>query len=362
MKALKIGDLLAKVPIVQGGMGVGISLSGLASAVANAGGVGVISAAGLGVIYKELASTFDEACILGLKEELRKARQKTKGIIGVNIMVALTNFADLVKTSIEEKADVIFSGAGLPLNLPSFLNSDSTTKLVPIVSSARALKVICRRWLGEYNYLPDAVVVEGPKAGGHLGYSHEQLDDENFSLEKSVPEVVAAVKELEQQHGKEIPVIAGGGIYSGEDIYDIMALGADAAQMGTRFVTTEECDASERFKQCYIDAKQEDIEIIQSPVGMPGRALHNNFLQKVKEGLKQPKACPFNCIKTCDISKSPYCIMLALYNAYRGKMENGYAFCGSNAWRCDKIISVNELMESLKAEYEAKAQLMAANA
>ena len=362
MKALKIGDLLAKVPIVQGGMGVGISLSGLASAVANAGGVGVISAAGLGVIYKELASTFDEACILGLKEELRKARQKTKGIIGVNIMVALTNFADLVKTSIEEKADVIFSGAGLPLNLPSFLNSDSTTKLVPIVSSARALKVICRRWLGEYNYLPDAVVVEGPKAGGHLGYSHEQLDDENFSLEKSVPEVVAAVKELEQQHGKEIPVIAGGGIYSGEDIYDIMALGADAAQMGTRFVTTEECDASERFKQCYIDAKQEDIEIIQSPVGMPGRALHNNFLQKVKEGLKQPKACPFNCIKTCDISKSPYCIMLALYNAYRGKMENGYAFCGSNAWRCDKIISVNELMESLKAEYKAKAQLMVANA
>ena len=362
MKALKIGDLVAKVPIVQGGMGVGISLSGLASAVANAGGVGVISAAGLGVIYKELASTFNEACILGLKEELRKARQKTKGIIGVNIMVALTNFADLAKTAIEEKADVIFSGAGLPLNLPSLLNSDSTTKLVPIVSSARALKVICRRWLGEYNYLPDAVVVEGPKAGGHLGYSHEQLDDENFSLEKTVPEVVAAVKELEQQHGKQIPVIAGGGIYSGEDIYNIMALGADAAQMGTRFVATEECDASETFKQCYIDAKQEDIEIIQSPVGMPGRALHNNFLQKVKEGLKQPKACPFNCIKTCDISKSPYCIMLALYNAYRGKMENGYAFCGSNAWRCDKIISVNELMDSLKAEYNAKAELVAANA
>ena len=362
MKALKIGDLIAKVPIVQGGMGVGISLSGLASAVANAGGVGVISAAGLGVIYKELASTFDEACILGLKEELRKARQKTQGIIGVNIMVALTNFADLVKTAIEEKADVIFAGAGLPLNLPSFLSSDSTTKLVPIVSSARALKVICRRWLGEYNYLPDAVVVEGPKAGGHLGYSHEQLDDENYTLEKTVPEVVAAVKELEQQHGKQIPVIAGGGIYSGEDIYNIMALGADAAQMGTRFVVTEECDASETFKQCYIDAKQEDIEIIQSPVGMPGRALHNNFLQKVKEGLKQPKACPFNCIKTCDIAKSPYCIMLALYNAYRGKMENGYAFCGSNAWRCDKIVSVNELIESLKAEYKVKAETGAANA
>ena len=354
MKALKIGDLTAKVPIVQGGMGVGISLSGLASAVANAGGVGVISAAGLGVIYRELASTFNEASIIGLREELRKAHQKTKGIIGVNVMVALTNFADIVKTAIEEKADIIFSGAGLPLNLPSFLKSDSTTKLAPIVSSARALKVICRRWLGEYGYLPDAVVVEGPKAGGHLGYSHEQIDDENFSLEKTVPEVVAAVKELEQQHGKQIPVIAGGGVYTGEDIYNILSLGADAVQMGTRFVTTDECDADEAFKQSYIDAKKEDIEIIQSPVGMPGRAVHNGFLQKVKEGLKQPKTCPFNCIKTCDINNSPYCIMLALYNAYRGKMENGYAFCGSNAWRCDKIVSVKELMNTLINEFNAK--------
>ena len=354
MKALKIGDLTAKVPIVQGGMGVGISLSGLASAVANAGGVGVISAAGLGVIYRELASTFNEASIIGLREELRKARQKTKGIIGVNVMVALTNFADIVKTAIEEKADIIFSGAGLPLNLPSFLKSDSITKLAPIVSSARALKVICRRWLGEYGYLPDAVVVEGPKAGGHLGYSHEQIDDENFSLEKTVPEVVAAVKELEQQHGKQIPVIAGGGVYTGEDIYNILSLGADAVQMGTRFVTTDECDADEAFKQSYIDAKKEDIEIIQSPVGMPGRAVHNGFLQKVKVGLKQPKACPFNCIKTCDINNSPYCIMLALYNAYRGKMENGYAFCGSNAWRCDKIVSVKELMNTLINEFNTK--------
>ena len=199
MKELKIGNLLAKVPIVQGGMGVGISLSGLASAVANAGGVGVISSAGLGLIYNHLSKNLNEASILGLKEELRKAREKTRGIVGVNIMVALTNFADLVKTAIAEKADIIFAGAGLPLNLPSFLKSDSTTKLAPIVSSARALKVICRRWLGEYGYLPDAVVVEGPKAGGHLGYSHEQIDDKNFSLEKTVPEVVAAVKELEQQ-------------------------------------------------------------------------------------------------------------------------------------------------------------------
>ena len=354
MKTLKIGDLLARVPIVQGGMGVGISLSGLASAVANAGGVGVISTAGLGVIYNEFSKNFNEASIHGLREELRKAREATKGIVGVNIMVALTNFADMVRTSIEEKADIIFSGAGLPLNLPSFLKEGSKTKLVPIVSSARALKVICRRWIGEWGYVPDAVVVEGPKAGGHLGYSNEQLQDPAYSLEAVVPEVVVAAREIGEQHGRYIPVIAGGGIFTGEDIHNIMALGADAVQMGTRFVATEECDASPLFKQSYIDAQREDIEIIQSPVGMPGRAVHNSFLEKVKQGLKQPKSCPFNCIKTCDVTHSPYCIMLALYNAFKGKMENGYAFAGENAWRCDKILSVKELISSLKAEFEAK--------
>ena len=354
MKELKIGNLVAKVPIVQGGMGVGISLSGLASAVANAGGVGVISAAGLGLIYNDISKNFNDACIHGLKQELRKAREATKGIIGVNIMVALSNFADMVRTSIEEKADIIFAGAGLPLNLPSFLKPNSVTKLVPIVSSARALKLICRRWIGEYGYTPDAVVVEGPKAGGHLGYSHEQINDNNFSLESIVPEVVAAAREIGEQQGKFIPVIAGGGIYTGEDIYNITSLGADGVQMGTRFVTTDECDASDEFKQSYINARKEDIEIIQSPVGMPGRAIHNNFLQKVKEGLKQPKACPFNCIKTCDVTHSPYCIMLALYNAYKGKMENGYAFCGSNAWRTDKIVSVKKLIATLKVEFNTK--------
>ena len=354
MKELKIGDLIAKIPIVQGGMGVGVSLSGLASAVANAGGVGVISAAGLGVIYNNFSKDFNKACIHGLKQELKKAREATKGIIGVNIMVALSNFADMVRTSIEEKADIIFAGAGLPLNLPSFLKPDSVTKLVPIVSSARALKVICRRWIGEYGYTPDAVVVEGPKAGGHLGYSHEQISDNDYSLESIVPEVITAAREIGEQQGKYIPVIAGGGIYTGEDIYNITSLGADGVQMGTRFVTTEECDASEAFKQSYIDARKDDIEIIQSPVGMPGRAIHNSFLEKVKQGLKRPKTCPFNCIKTCDVTHSPYCIMLALYNAFRGKMENGYAFCGSNAWRSDKIISVKELINSLKQEFSNK--------
>lgn len=354
MKALKIGDLLARVPIVQGGMGVGISLSGLASAVANAGGVGVISSAGLGVIYKEYSKDFKQASIHGLREELRKARQMTQGIIGVNIMVALTNFADMVRTSIEEKADIIFSGAGLPLNLPSFLKEGSTTKLAPIVSSARALKLIARRWIGEYGYVPDAVVIEGPKAGGHLGYSNEQITNPDFALETTLPDVVAAAREIGEQNNCYIPVIAAGGIYSGEDILNTMALGADAVQMGTRFVTTRECDASPEFKQSYINAVEQDIEIIQSPVGMPGRAVHNSFLEKVKQGLKQPKSCPFDCIKTCEVSRSPYCIMLALYNAFRGRMEQGYAFAGSNAWRTDKIVSVSELITSLKEEYQEK--------
>jgi len=352
MKSLKIGDLLARIPIVQGGMGVGVSLSGLASAVAGQGGVGVISSAGLGVIYSDYSRDYNTASIWGLKEELRKAREATKGIIGVNVMVAMSNFADMVRTAVAEKADIIFSGAGLPLNLPSFLKEGARTKLAPIVSSARAAGLLCRKWFSEYGYVPDAVVVEGPKAGGHLGYKPEQIADEHFSLERIVPEVVREVRTFGAEHGCRIPVIAGGGIYTGEDIYRIMQLGADGVQMGTRFVTTEECDAAPAFKQSYLDARKEDIEIIQSPVGMPGRAIRNSFLDKVREGLKRPKACPFDCIKTCDVTRSPYCIMLALYNAFRGKLQNGYAFCGANAWRADKIQSVRELIESLRREYD----------
>ena len=336
MKTLTIGDLKARIPIIQGGMGVGISLSGLASAVANEGGIGVISAAGLGLLYKKLSpSNYTEAGNLGLAEEIRKAREKAKGIIGVNVMVALSDFAELVKTSIAEKVDIIFSGAGLPLDLPSFLKKDSVTKLVPIVSSARAVRIICEKWKNNYDYLPDAVVLEGPKAGGHLGYKENQLEDQHFSLEELLPQVVEEVSHFEQKYDKKIPVIAAGGIYTGEDI-------------------TTECDASEAFKQTYIQAEEKDIEIIKSPVGMPGRAIHCSFLEKVKAGIKQPKACPFNCIKTCDISRSPYCIVTALYNAFKGNFENGYAFAGSNAWRANKITSVRETITELMNEWKAK--------
>jgi len=352
MKSLKIGDLLASTPIVQGGMGVGISLSGLASAVANEGGIGVISSAGLGVIYSDRSKNYAAASIEGLKEELRKARRLTRGIVGVNVMVAMSNFADMVRTAIAEKADIIFSGAGLPLSLPSFLTEGAKTKLAPIVSSARAAKLLCEKWWANYGYRPDAVVVEGPKAGGHLGYKPEQIADEHYSLEAVLPQVVAEVNSFAAAHDCHIPVIAGGGIYTGEDIARIMDLGAEGVQMGTRFVTTEECDADPAFKQSYIDAEREDIEIIQSPVGMPGRAIRSSFLDKVREGLKRPKSCPFDCIKTCDVTHSPYCIMLALYNAFRGKLEQGYAFCGANAWRAEKILSVRELMAQLRREYD----------
>jgi nitronate monooxygenase len=352
MNELKIGGLVIPLPIIQGGMGVGVSLSGLAAAVANQGGVGVISAAGLGLVHRNSAIDYLEANIEGLKTEIRKAKEKTKGIIGVNVMMAMTNFADLVRTSISEKVDIIFSGAGLPLDLPKFLTPGSVTKLVPIVSSGRAAKLICDKWKTLYDYLPDAIVVEGPKAGGHLGFKKDHLPDEHFSLEELVPEVVSVVRAFEEKYNKEIPVIAAGGIYTGYDIYNIMMKGAKGVQMGTRFVTSEECDASMEFKMAYINAEEKDIEIIQSPVGMPGRAINNGFLEKVKQGLKTPIKCPFHCIKTCDVSSSPYCIITALYNSYKGNMKGGYAFAGTNAYLATKITTVKEIFTELVDELQ----------
>jgi nitronate monooxygenase len=352
VKELNIGGLLVPVPVIQGGMGVGISMSGLASAVANQGGVGVISAAGLGLVHRNKSLSYMEANLEGLKKEIRMAREKTQGVLGVNVMMAMTNFAELVSTAVSEKIDVIFAGAGLPLDLPKFLQKDSYTKLVPIVSSARAAKIICDKWKTLYDYLPDAIVVEGPKAGGHLGFKRDQIDDQNHSLEELVPQVVDTIKVYEDKYNREIPVIAAGGIYTGQDIYSIMKKGAKGVQMGTRFVTSQECDASEAFKLTYINATADDIEIIQSPVGMPGRAVRNGFIDKVREGLKMPVKCPFQCIKTCDVSSSPYCIINALYNAYKGNLKNGYAFAGSNAYLATKITTVKDIFNELKEELQ----------
>ena len=353
MKEFKIGALTAKFPVIQGGMGVGISLSGLASAVADQGGIGVIATAGIGMFEPDYYSNFVEANIRALRKEIRKAREKTKGILGVNIMVALTNYADLVNVAIEEGIDIIFAGAGLPLNLPGFLHESAKTMLVPIVSSGRAASIIVRKWIDKYAYIPKAVVVEGPKAGGHLGYKAEHLEDPKYALENIVTETISVLKPFEEKYNNPIPVIAGGGIYSGRDIFSIMKLGASAVQMGTRFVTTNECDASDEFKNTYIAAKKEDIGIIKSPVGMPGRAIINQFIRDVEEGNKKPYKCPYHCLITCDYKNSPYCIALALSNAKKGHLKNGFAFAGVNAYLADKIVSVKEVFDSLSQEYAA---------
>lgn len=352
MKALTIGHLKCSVPIIQGGMGVGISLSGLASSVANEGGVGVISCAGIGMLYKN-GHDYLQNCIYGLKQEISKARELTKGVIGVNIMVALTNFSDMVRTALESEIDIIFSGAGLPLDLPSYLMPGNKTLLIPIVSSARAAELICNKWINTYGYVPAAIVVEGPEAGGHLGYKVEQLSDSSFSLEEIIPEVLKVAQKFEAIHNCAIPVIAGGGIYSGEDIYKFIRMGASGVQMGTRFVATEECDATDEFKQAYISAGKEDIRIIKSPVGMPGRAINSSFLEAVEAGEKKPKACPVNCIKTCDVDKVPYCIIASLTSALKGNFSKGYAFAGSNVWKIKSIMTVKSLINELKEDYAA---------
>ncbi|MHC2994939.1 MAG: nitronate monooxygenase [Candidatus Atribacteria bacterium] len=356
MPKLRIGDLEVNIPIIQGGMGVGISLSGLTSAVANAGGVGIIATAGIGMLEPDFATNFTEANKRALRKEIRKAKKMTKGTIGVNIMVALSDFYDMVKIAVEEGADLVLLGAGLPLRNLKVLLPDKLkeikTKVAPIVSSSRAAKIIFQYWQKNYNHVPDAVVVEGPLAGGHLGFKKEQINSSDYTLEKILPKVISAIKPFEQYFNKNIPVIAAGGIYTGADIYKFMQLGAQGVQMATRFVATHECDASIKFKETYIKCKKEDMIIIDSPVGLPGRAIKNKFLEEVSAGIKKPFKCPWKCLKTCNFKKVLYCIALALTNAQKGRLEGGFAFAGANAYRVDKIIPVKELVATLLEEYK----------
>ncbi|MBL7153860.1 MAG: nitronate monooxygenase [Phycisphaerae bacterium] len=357
MPTLRIGGLEAEIPIVQGGMGVGISLSNLASAVANAGGIGVIATPGIGQFEPDYDTNTRDANKRALGKEIRKAKAKTSGLIGVNVMVALSNFDDLVQCSVDEGVNVLFLGAGLPLGLPKTLPLDRlgelATKFVPIVSSGRAAKLVFRAWRKRYNHVPDAVVVEGPLAGGHLGFKKEHIDDPDYALERILPEVIAVVKPYEEQFNRSIPVIAAGGIYTGADIHRFMELGAQGVQMATRFVATHECDAYMEFKEAYLNCKKEDIVIMDSPVGLPGRAIENKFLERVSAGVKETFKCPWKCLRSCDFKNVPYCIGLALMNAKKGDLENGFAFAGANAYRVDKIVSVKELIETLVGEYIA---------
>jgi NAD(P)H-dependent flavin oxidoreductase YrpB (nitropropane dioxygenase family) len=356
MKELIIGDLVAKVPIIQGGMAVGISLSGLASAVAREGGIGVIATAGIGHMDAGYNTDYIRVNNKALAFQIRKAKELTDGIIGINIMVALSNYAEFVKVAILEGADIIFSGAGLPLNLPGFLPEDNIrTKLVPIVSSGKAANIIAKRWMDKFNYLPDAIVVEGPRAGGHLGFKKENLFDEKYELKNLLKEVLNVTNALEDKYGRAVPVIPAGGIYTGSDIYDYIKMGASGVQMATRFVATNECDASDEFKQAYLRATKEDVVIIESPVGMPGRAIRDQFVDDVVAGDKKPFKCPYHCIITCNVKDAPYCIAKALANAKEGKLADGFAFAGDNVYRVNEIVPVKELIHSLSVEYDAAA-------
>ncbi|MCB2311255.1 nitronate monooxygenase family protein [Clostridium tagluense] len=344
---LKIGELIASVPIIQGGMGVGVSLSGLASAVANEGGIGIISTAQIGYNEKDFANNAKQANKRALRSEIRRARELSpKGIIGINIMVAMNNYEELVATALEEGIDLIISGAGLPLNLPKIVKGFKT-KLAPIVSSAKAATVISKMWDRKENCAADLIVVEGPEAGGHLGFSMESLiENKAQDLKDIIKEVIEAIKPFEEKYNKKIPVIAAGGIYTGADIAEFIKLGAAGVQMATRFVATEECDASLAFKMAYVNSKQEDIKIVKSPVGMPGRAINNEFMKSVLEkGCKVDKC--YLCIKDCDPRQTPYCITEALIQAVKGNLDKGLIFVGSNACKVDKIISVKELMSEL---------------
>lgn len=357
MDSLKIGDITIKVPIIQGGMGVAISLSRLASAVANQGGVGVLSAAGIGMTEPDFDKNSRNANRRALRNEIQKTRTLTNGIIGVNLMVALADYDELLKIAVEEKVDLVFMGAGLPLKLPDFvleLGFDKIhTKFVPKVSSAKAAKLIFQYWAQKFNHIPDAVVVEGPLAGGHLGFKMEELTENVVPLHQLIRETVEALRAFKTPDGREIPVIAAGGIYTGEDIVDIMKAGAKGVKLGTRFVTTHECDADMAFKQSYITSSEKDITLIKSPVGLPGRVIDSPFVQQIMRGETKPFNCPWKCLKTCDYKAVPYCISKVLLNSAQGKMDIGFAFAGYNAYRATKIQYVKEIFDELIEGYES---------
>lgn len=343
---LKIGNLIAKIPIIQGGMGVGVSLSNLAGNVAKYGAIGVISAAHPGYLENDFEINTLQANLRALKKHIKKAKQiSNNGIIGVNIMVAMKNYKELVQASIEGGADLIISGAGLPLKLPQY-TQNSEIKIIPIVSSSKAVKLILSYWKKHYNKIADGIIIEGPEAGGHLGFKDNNIENDINEFETNVNNILETIKEFEKEYNKKIPVIVAGGVFDSDDIKKYINLGANAVQIGTRFVATVECDANIKFKETYLNCHKNDIKIVKSPVGMPGRAISNKFLNKINNDNNKITKC-YNCLIPCNPSTTPYCISEALINAARGDIDNGLIFCGSNAYKINKIISVKELLDEL---------------
>lgn len=343
---LKIGNLIAKLPIIQGGMGVGVSLSNLAGNVAKYGAIGVISAAHPGYLEKDFENNTLQSNLRALKKHIIKAKEiSNNGIIGVNIMVAMKNYKELVEATIEGGADLIISGAGLPLKLPEY-TKNSEIKILPIVSSSKATKLILSYWKKHYNKIADGIIVEGPEAGGHLGFKADSIEDDINKFESNVKDILETVKKLEIEYSKEIPVIVAGGVFDSNDIKRYMELGANGVQIGSRFVATYECDVDIKFKEAYLNCNKSDIKIVKSPVGMPGRAINNNFLRKINNESNKISKC-YNCLVPCNPSTTPYCISEALINAARGNIDNGLIFCGANAYRINKMMSVKELLDEL---------------
>jgi NAD(P)H-dependent flavin oxidoreductase YrpB (nitropropane dioxygenase family) len=347
MKPLIIGDLVAKIPIIQGGMGVGVSRSRLAGAVAREGGIGIISTAQIGYDEPDFNKHQIETNLMAIKKHLKLAKEAAMGgIVGVNIMVATKQFDRYVKAACEGGADVIISGAGLPVSLPELVKGFKT-KIAPIVSSIKAASVILKMWDKKFKTTADFIVIEGPRAGGHLGFSKEQLDHlEELDYDTEIKGIIECKKEFEDKYHRPIPVVIAGGIFDREDIKHAIELGADGVQIATRFVVTEECDASQEYKNAYLNAKEEDVKIVISPVGMPGRAIMNSFLKSV-DGKRIAVTKCFNCLEHCNPKDTPYCITKALINAVEGNLEEGLIFCGDNVHRLNKMTTVKELLEEL---------------
>ncbi|HEB9305542.1 TPA: nitronate monooxygenase [Campylobacter coli] len=357
LKSLQIGKHTIKYPIFQGGMGLGISWDKLASAVSLNGGLGIISSVGTGYyenrthISKELnAKPYGSENFYsreGLQTLINNARKVCGDApLGCNILCASNDYARIARDACEVGFNVIVSGAGLPTNLPEFTADFPDVALVPIISSPKALKIICKRWQSRYNRLPDAVVLEGPKSGGHQGFTYEQCLDPNYQLENLIVPVVEEAK-----NWGSFPVIAAGGIWDKKDIENAISLGASGVQMGTRFIGTFECDASDEFKNVLLACKNEDIELIKSPVGYPARGVRTNLLDLVDKRMGPKINCISNCVAPCgrgkEATKVGYCIADRLFDAWSGKKETGLFFTGANGYRLEKLISVKELMDKL---------------
>lgn len=342
------------IPIIQGGMGVGVSLSSLAGAVAHEGGMGVISSVNSGYREEDFLTNPREANLRTLHNEIKRARELANGngLVAVNIMTAVSNYENTCRCAVEAGADAIISGAGLPMKLPEYTKGTDTL-FAPIVSSGKAATLLCKSYSKRYDVLPDFIVIEGSKAGGHLGFLPEELTTHTAKTNDEIlEEVLRAILPFEEQYDTKIPVFVAGGVFDGADMEHFMKLGAGGVQMATRFIATEECDAHADYKMAMVNAKKEDIIIIESPVGMPARAINSPLLKRLKEGKKFPPNVCNGCLTGCKKGdKTPYCISRALIEAVKGNWEDGLFFCGENAWKVDKIVTVKELMETIEKEW-----------